>query len=383
MQRSPELSNISRIDQEPKVPHKVGLHGWWVRFQRDGNKFHHFFNDNKYDGKDGSLEAAKLFRDAVKSQYYENPNTELTLSGKRKANRRNVSGATGVNRSYSSSTKKGKRYKSLVWQAHWPIGNGKHKGQAFSVNKYGEEEAFQLALKARKEGLAAFIKACHPALLPPENSDQKIWRYLDFTKFISMLEDNALFFSCVSKLNDSFEGSFTKINKTLRPIINKKNGNKINNKTIRDTVAVNCWHLSDYESAAMWELYSKSNESVCIQSTYYRFASAIQNRAVIGLVQYLDYKQEYIPENDPYLVFLHKRKSFEHEREIRAIIKELDEPYKGNGKNMKIDLVTLIDKIYISPNAPAWFSKLVKNTVKRYGLTKQVMQSSLADDPIY
>ena len=40
---------------------------------------------------------------------------------------------------------------------------------------------------------------------PKDNS--KIWRYMDFTKFIDMLDKSALFFTRVDKLGDPFEGS--------------------------------------------------------------------------------------------------------------------------------------------------------------------------------
>ncbi len=37
----------------------------------------------------------------------------------------------------------------------------------------------------------------------------KIWRYLDFTKFLSYLDKKALFFTRADKLDDIFEGKFT------------------------------------------------------------------------------------------------------------------------------------------------------------------------------
>jgi hypothetical protein len=35
---------------------------------------------------------------------------------------------------------------------------------------------------------------------------QKIWRYMDFAKFISLLANQALFFACPNKFTDPFEG---------------------------------------------------------------------------------------------------------------------------------------------------------------------------------
>jgi hypothetical protein len=31
---------------------------------------------------------------------------------------------------------------------------------------------------------------------------------------------------------------------------------------------ISCWHMNEHESAAMWKLYSSSNDAVCIRSVY-------------------------------------------------------------------------------------------------------------------
>jgi hypothetical protein len=45
------------------------------------------------------------------------------------------------------------------------------------------------------------------------NEDSNIiWRYMDFTKFVSLLDRSALFFARADKFKDQFEGSWTKKN---------------------------------------------------------------------------------------------------------------------------------------------------------------------------
>jgi len=39
------------------------------------------------------------------------------------------------------------------WVASWPLPSGRRKRVKFSVNKYGEEGAFKMALKSRKDAL--------------------------------------------------------------------------------------------------------------------------------------------------------------------------------------------------------------------------------------
>lgn len=46
---------------------------------------------------------------------------------------------------------------------------------------------------------------------------------------------------------------------------------------------------------------------------------------IIGSVQYIVYRLDFVPEDDLLRPFLYKRKSLEHERELRAIINVEDE----------------------------------------------------------
>ena len=35
----------------------------------------------------------------------------------------------------------------------------------------------------------------HPIFIQPENENVKVWRYMDFTKFVSLIDAGRLFFS--------------------------------------------------------------------------------------------------------------------------------------------------------------------------------------------
>ena len=378
-----DLKNISRIDQPPKEEGKSGQHGWWVRFQKDGKKYQHFFNDVKYGGKENGLVAARKFRDAIKLEYIEKEGGSI-LRPLDAPTARNTSGHIGVNRSSYTYTKRGRKYQAEVWQAHWPIGNAKFANKTFSVKKYGEQEAFDLAVKAREQGVAEGKNNNLITYYSPQNERQKIWRYLDFTKFVSMLDTRSIFFPSASSFIDKFEGSYSKKNMELRSLLNKNERKEYPSMSnLRQEVGISCWHANDHESAAMWELYSKTNESVCIQSSFEKLSIVLEGKADIGLVQYIDYADEFIPEHDPYLAFLYKRKSYEHESEVRALIKKLPDENCGSGVNVEVDLELLIESIFVSPSAPLWFHDLVENTIKRFSIKKPIIQSSLSDDPIY
>lgn len=48
----------------------------------------------------------------------------------------------------------------------------------------------------------------HPSFTAPSNRSIKIWRYMNFSKFVSMLEEQALYFADPTQFDDTFEGSF-------------------------------------------------------------------------------------------------------------------------------------------------------------------------------
>jgi len=249
----------------------------------------------------------------------------------------------------------------------------------------------------------------HPVFEKPDNENIKIWRYLDFTKFVSVLDKQSLFFTRADRLPDSFEGSYSKANIELRPIIYKDISKdsfdkmqmqlQIFSKEIRRFTIMNCWHMNEYESAAMWKLYLKTDEGVAVQSTFKRLTESFHNYeeddVYIGKVKYIDYQTEWLPEGNFFYPFLHKRKSFEHERELRAIIQKI--PTKDDKIDLTqetqeifdieayitVDLDTLIEKIFVSPTAPKWFNQVVKSIINKYNLKKEVIQSSLAEGPVY
>jgi hypothetical protein len=227
---------------------------------------------------------------------------------------------------------------------------------------------------------------------------------MDFTKFVSMLDHGGLYFTRTDLFSDLFEGSFSLINKKYRDIINsrfkeyRKEVNIDGNvgemiKHLRKWVYISCWHKNDQESAAMWKLYSKTHESVCIQTTYQRLRDGLDDSVEIGKVRYADYKKEWIPESHHLSPFFYKRLSFEHEKEFRAVINFADlsdfsspEFEKGphdKGTWRTINLKKLIEKIHIAPEAPNWFVQLVKNVIKKYDLDKKVIKSSLESEPFF
>lgn len=243
--------------------------------------------------------------------------------------------------------------------------------------------------------------------IQPENEEIKVWRYMDFTKFVSLINSKKLFFSRADKLGDPFEGSLPKINVAARSIVPKEiplEGHEQYlkamsdlekfHKSIRRFHAISCWHMNKHESAAMWNLYLKSNEGIAIQSTYTKLKKGLidDEKIYLGKVKYIDYDTEYIEAGNIFRPFLHKRLSYKYEQEVRAITTKwpttvgkdwLTETTIENGLEINVDIQTLIECIHVSPTAPSWFADLVKAVISKYGYDFEVAQSKLNEDPVF
>ncbi|MDA2329452.1 hypothetical protein [Bacillus cereus] len=235
----------------------------------------------------------------------------------------------------------------------------------------------------------------HPCFNTPHD-DTKIWRYMDFTKFVSMLESESLFFVRSDKFRDPFEGVPPKrIDEVLKQkymgMKHPTEGYDIaeRHKQIfsqtREFMTINCWHINEGESAAMWDLYLSTFEGLAIQSTVSclkRSLEKTEESIFIGSVNYLDYQKDAIPIDNIYWPYTCKRKSFAHERELRAVHDTLSNEDKRGvpvefGVPINCDLHSLIENIYVSPNSPKWFEELVRSICKKYGLENEVIKSNL------
>ncbi|HYD81837.1 MAG TPA: AP2 domain-containing protein [Paucimonas sp.] len=130
--------NIRRIDYDAK-----NTHGWLVQVQREGRRYAKFFSDSVHGGKRKALAGAVAYRDAIRQE--KEPAHRKWL--RRIVRTNNTSGTPGVGRYARSDT--GQEY----WCAYWNDLEGKRRERKFSVAKYGERRARQLALETRAKQL--------------------------------------------------------------------------------------------------------------------------------------------------------------------------------------------------------------------------------------
>jgi hypothetical protein len=226
----------------------------------------------------------------------------------------------------------------------------------------------------------------NPNIKLPEDPDTVVWKYLDLSKFLDLLLSKKLFMSRSDKFEDQYEGTFSE------PTFEEIKKLAIDNpeflnyyKTHREKVAVSSWHINEYESFAMWQIFTQNSEGLAIQSTIGRLQKAVNPEKnfdqYIGEVNYIDYKKEYIPFDDSFFPFLFKRKSFQYEREVRIITDTSQSNLKLNeGLKINVDINELIEKIYIHPKSENWYKKLVIELVERLGFGLEIEKSDLESD---
>ncbi len=249
----------------------------------------------------------------------------------------------------------------------------------------------------------------HPELEKPNNENTSVWRYMEFTKFVSLLDRNELFFARADKLGDPFEGSVPKANLNRR--LERFSQSQTENPEVmsltfgdfrrieRESTAVNCWHMNAYESAAMWGLYTNRGDVIAIRSTFSLLKNSIVDNRYdfyLAKVTYLNYDKDEMPEF-PVSQFYHKMKIFRHEREVRAVVQELPRsatawrrameskkkrPFQ-DGTYVKVNLEKLIRQVYVAPGTPAWLLQLVESVITEYGLKREVFPSRLDEKPIF
>lgn len=131
---------ISRIDSG-------STHGWFVRGYKNGKTYSKLFSDTNYGSKKKSYLIARKHRDKLHADLAQIP----TKPQERRIvyrDSRNVTGVLGVCRTSKRSVSGTvNECYSVSW---WPS-PGEQKCTSFSIRKYGERKAFQLAVAHRRK----------------------------------------------------------------------------------------------------------------------------------------------------------------------------------------------------------------------------------------
>ena len=215
-----------------------------------------------------------------------------------------------------------------------------------------------------------------PSLIQPADGDT-LWRYQTFPKFQSLVTKQALFFCRLDKLGDPREGKLPSATAdSIKDFLNTRNKDdtiKLSNELTRATVVVNCWQMSNYEDALMWQSYA--NPGVAIKTTFSSLKDSLRlsySHVEGGIVQYIDHDKDEIVRvqsegrgrqwSSGEMATL-KYRAFEGEKEFRLLSNLLVTVIDGNsgmvvepkrtdsGIFVNVNLYRLLDEVVISPHA--------------------------------
>lgn len=261
-----------------------------------------------------------------------------------------------------------------------------------------------------------------------------LWRYFSFEKFAVLLSTKSLYFATADQFKDQdpFEGRLPLLIEKLYEEHTQRLGEEGSQAVLklweewRKWVMCSCWYHGTHESMAMWdrERYGRHNSGIAIKTTMQCLEDSFRHEESVDVrihkVEYIDYQSpgvrpDILDMHTIYTPFFYKRKEFEYEKEVRAIIdaspyikerfykvkvgfslkpeefdlKTLQRKMKGlknnkdkdKGKNVRICLNTLIDEVIVAPGAPNWIAKAVKSMIQDYGFDFEVNPSTLLDKP--
>lgn len=224
--------------------------------------------------------------------------------------------------------------------------------------------------------------------------DQLLWRYMDLSKFISMLEKQAIWLARADRVKDKHEGRFPD---EMRRVMEEfyKNPSPKDKSTITTVddfydrliknTFISCWHKNFDENMVMWELYGKINNSIAIQTTVFELKQCMNQSKLQGhsfLLQNVNYKhsKEILGELLYEDCFFIKRPHFSFEQEVRVSL----DTYAPNaeakktaiGHSLFINVNDLIKKILVHPDSEDWFLDAVRSVVKKYSINTSVLRGS-------
>jgi len=132
---------ISRMDARTTI-------GWYVRGYRNKKEYAKFFSDRIHGGKRKALQLAREYRDKLHAQLGKN-RMHTRKRYLHKQNCRNKTGVIGVVR--FTGTRGHLSYDH--YNVSWTSMSGKACSTSFSIKKFGEKEAFNMAVAHREKML--------------------------------------------------------------------------------------------------------------------------------------------------------------------------------------------------------------------------------------
>lgn len=128
--------------------------GWQVRIQRASGTVSKFFSDLHSGGTAEALRLAQRERERLSKKF-----PRMGSASRSFQKRHALTSLFGMTRWVRCQKTRRGMVERVFWRAYWPLPDGKRKTRSFSVDKYGEQEARDLAQQVYQSKLVELIPA--------------------------------------------------------------------------------------------------------------------------------------------------------------------------------------------------------------------------------
>lgn len=234
--------------------------------------------------------------------------------------------------------------------------------------------------------------------VPP---DTRIWRYMDLAKFISMLQNGALYFSVLAMLGDDMEAALPRVPENASAVDRMRAYTDWN--FIRSTMFASCWHVAQHESAALWSIYGGRHQGIAIQSSMRSLTNGfplatqedIRQIVKVGRVEYIDPDLRELPARfgNSYSQALAKRKWYSYENELRLLCSPFEnwrEPalfgdpgqFAESGAWVACNLRLIFESVVIAPMAVPYLESVVREVLAKFEFDPVIVKSSELNETV-
>lgn len=214
-----------------------------------------------------------------------------------------------------------------------------------------------------------------------------IWRYMSLSKFLSLINNEQLYFARHDKFFDAQEGVLSNPDNNFFDSKVPGISSRMKSEYLGCTF-INCWIMSDFEQYLMWTAYSSIDEGIAIKTTIGRLIDSLnsndERHIYISDVNYIDYNTQYTFEKtggfaNMLAPFFCKGQYFQQEKELRLIYSnyEIDERDKIEGVQFKVSPNILIDEVWIAPRAGTWYEEVVSKELLLHNINKPLKRSCI------
>ncbi len=238
------------------------------------------------------------------------------------------------------------------------------------------------------------------------NPEGKIYRFIDEKYFWRFIQTREMYFNLISEWDDKWENPLKNYVGNMRSALGVASHYS---ETFSRSVYGTCWTY-EYDTDALWRIYSPTQSAVCIQTTPNKLFRSItferETGVIMAPVSYGPIKKtmDELSEIDEwgfdrdyerFQSFFLKREAFEHEKEIRFTLRIYDESIFGTrmpedysrirkmkgGKALALsfDNLDFIEQVILDPRINQDEFDSFQRALQNYGI--EAVKSTLYTEP--